>query len=117
MPPVLELARRYSEALAALRAVHAFDDWLGEHWHDQCPPRPAAASARSPVGIWGDVTWHESGDDVIGYLPDQEGCFRVSIAAKMPDFWPGNPNIDAPRVDEDIVISAAMPSDHPPPTR
>lgn len=117
MPPALELARRYSDALAALRAVHAFDDWLGDHWQERCPPPPASSSARSPVGIWGDVTWHESGEDVIGYLPDQDGCFRVPIAATLPDFWPAIPVMDAPRVDEDVVISAAMPGEHLPPTR
>lgn len=117
MPPTSELARRYSEALAALRAVHTFDDWLGRHWHDRCPPPPATSSARSPVGVKGDVTWHESGDDVIGYLPDQEGCFRISIAASLPEFWPATMIDVTPRVDEDIVISAAMPGEYPPPPR
>jgi len=111
MPPALELARRYSEALAALRAVHDFDDWLGEHWHDHCPPPPGTSSARTPVGMRGEITWHETGDDVIGYLPDHDGCFRVSIAASLPDFWPAASVADVQRVDEDVVISAAMPGE------
>lgn len=115
MPPALELARRYSEALAILRAVHDFDDWLGEHWHDRCPPPTAISNARTPVGSRGEITWHEIGDDVIGYLPGQEGCFRIGITASLPEFWPAAPIVSSPRVDEDIVISAAMPGEDPSP--
>jgi hypothetical protein len=116
MPPAVDLARRYGEALAALRAVHAFDDWLGDHWQERCPPVSTTPAARTALGASGEVSWHETGDNILGYLPDREGCFRIARDAVMPDFS-FTTNIPPPQVERDVVISASMQDEHQSPPR
>jgi hypothetical protein len=106
MPRALDLARRYAEALAALRAVHDFDSWLGEHWHERCPPPVAPPAAQTSLGRSGTISWYEAADTVVGYLPESDGCFRVARESVMPDFTPfADP---AGTFDRDILISAEM---------
>lgn len=116
MPPAIDLARRYAQAVAALRAIHAFDAWLGEHWQERCPPPATPPVARTTVGERDEITWHESAESVLGYLPRHEGCFRIARDAPLPDI-PLFP--DAPLVmpDTDVVISASMQDEMQPPTR
>jgi hypothetical protein len=106
MPPATDLARRYADALGALRAIHAFDAWLGSHWHERCDVPCAEPVSRTPLGVPGSITWYEHNDVVIGVLPGQEGCFRIPRAAAMPEF----PLADGlpPSLEQDVVISASM---------
>ena len=107
MPPAIDLARRYAEALAALRAVHRFDDWLGRHWHDRCPTPTTTATSHTFLGADGTIAWHDDEDGVVGYLPGEAGCFRVPRDAAMPDF--PAPADSLPLVyGQDVLISAAM---------
>lgn len=116
MPPAVDLARRYGEALAALRAVHAFDAWLGEHWQERCPPPGSPPAARTALGAAGEITWHEGANAVVGYLPGHDGCFRIARGAVMPEFHvPGI--TPPPPFENDIVISASMQDEQPPPVR
>ena len=115
MPLAVDLARRYGEALAALRAVHAFDDWLGDHWKERCPPMSTTPAARTALGASGEITWHETTDSILGYLPDREGCFRIARDAAMPEF--SFTRIVPALVDRDVVISASMQDEHHPPSR
>jgi hypothetical protein len=89
MPPAFTLARRYAEALAALRAIHDFDAWLGEHWQA--------------------IAWYESAEMVTGYLPGEEGCFQVRRDERLPDL----PIAETftPEYGRDVVIRAAMRDD------
>lgn len=114
----MDLARRYSEALAALRAVHAFDDWLGEHWHERCPPPSRPPSAKTTLGSGGEITWHETAGRVVGYIPGHAGCFRIARDADLPAFlfslaplaMPAGPGTD-------VLISASMRDEEQPPLR
>jgi hypothetical protein len=107
MPPAIDLARRYAEALAALRAVHRFDEWLGRHWHDRCSAATTPAASHTSLGASGTIAWHEDEESVVGYLPGEAGCFRISRAAMMPDF--SQPGSDLPLViDQDVLINATM---------
>jgi hypothetical protein len=107
MPPAIDLARRYAEALTALRAVHDFDDWLGQFWDDRCPPAASAPTSLTALGANGTIAWHESGDVVVGYLPDMDGCFRIPRGALMPDF-PASGSAWSLPYGQDVIISAAM---------
>lgn len=116
MPAARDLARRYAEALAALRAVHDFDAWLGEHWHDQCPRPASPPDAQTALGAAGAITWHEVADGTIGYLPGNDGCFRVARESAMPDFPVADERQPA-FYGSDILISAAMQDEGPFPGR
>jgi hypothetical protein len=107
MPPANDLARRYADALAALRAVHAFDAWLGRHWHDHCPAPRDAPTSHTPLGTDGAITWHEGVETVTGYLPGDEGCFRIPRDEAMPDF-PLVTRALPVSLGQDILISASM---------
>jgi hypothetical protein len=114
MPLAIDLARRYADALAALRAVHDFDAWLGDHWHERCPPPAAAPDAKTPLGAGRAIAWHEAADSVVGYLPGQEGCFRIARNVPLPDFSVVGNSPTAP-FGTDVVISAAMQEELLPP--
>jgi hypothetical protein len=114
MPPAIDLARRYAEALAALRAVHIFDDWLGHFWHERCPRPDGAPTSSTPVTREDAIVWHEREDIVIGYLPGEDGCFRIPRAAPLPDF-PSASNGPSVSFGQDVVISAAMREELQPP--
>ena len=114
MPPANDLARRYAEALAALRAIHVFDAWLGHHWHEQCPPPDNAPTSRTPVGAEGAIAWHESEDVVVGFLPGEHGCFRIPRDAPLPDFPQAGHGV-AIAFEQDVVIRAAMRDELQPP--
>ena len=107
MPPATDLARRYAEALSALRAIHVFDNWLGDHWCDRCPPPEDEPTSRTPLGAAGAITWHERGDTIVGFIPGDEGCFRIPRDAAMPDFPAVAGELPIP-YGQDVVISAAM---------
>lgn len=107
MPSAHDLARRYHDALQALRAVHAFDTWLGAHWRDHCPAPPSTHAATTDVGGDRQITWHDGKESVFGYLPGETGCFCIAREALMPDF-PLAP-LPAPTVvGTDVVIRAEM---------
>jgi hypothetical protein len=114
MPPAIVLARRYAEALAALRAVHDFDEWIGQFWHDCCPAPASAASSRDTVGTEDTIVWHEGVETVFGYLPGRDGCFCVPRDLALPDFSFIAENRSLP-IGQDIVISAAMRDELQPP--
>jgi hypothetical protein len=107
MPPATDLARRYGDALAALRAIHAFDAWLGRHWHERCAAPVSEPVSLTPLGVSGSITWYERDDVVVGVLPGQEGCFRVPRDAPMPEFPLAAGGPPLPR-EQDVVISASM---------
>ena len=114
MPPAIELARRYAEALAALRAVHDFDEWIGQYWHERCPAPASAAASRDAVGAEDTIVWHEGQETVFGYLPGRDGCFCVSRDVALPDFPFAAGNSVLP-FGQDVVISAAMRAELQPP--
>jgi len=114
MPPAIVLARRYAEALAALRAVHDFDDWIGQFWHERCPAPASAAASRDTVGAEDTIVWHEGEETVFGYLPGRDGCFCVPRDVALPEF-PSIPENLAPALGQDIVISASMRDELQPP--
>jgi len=103
----VELARRYSDALAMLRAIHAFDAWLGDHWHDQCRAPSTDPVAYTKVGAGEAITWHEDADGVVGFVPELTGCFRVAYDAPLPDFPPLRDGPIESR-DQDVLISTSM---------
>jgi hypothetical protein len=107
MPPAIDLALRYADALAALRAVHAFDAWLGRYWHDHCPAPSDAPASHTPLGASGVIAWHEGNETVTGYLPGDEGCFRIPRGEAMPDFPLVTRTLPL-SMGQDILISAAM---------
>lgn len=114
MPPAIDLARRYAEALSALRAVHDFDDWIGQFWREQCPAPEGASAYRTMLGTEKAIVWHEGEDTVYGYLPGYDGCFCVPTAEALPDFPFAAGQLEIP-YGQDIVISAAMRDQlHPP---
>jgi hypothetical protein len=114
MPPALELARRYAEALAALRAVHDFDEWIGQYWQERCPAPASAAASRDTVGAEETIVWHEGEETVFGYLPERDGCFCVPREIALPEF-PITVDSPALAIGQDIVISAAMRDELQPP--
>jgi hypothetical protein len=114
MPPAIELARRYAEALAALRAVHDFDEWIGQYWQECCPAPASAAASRDMVGGEETIVWHEGEETVFGYLPGRDGCFCVPRDVDVPDFSLTAENATLP-FGQDIVISAAMRDELQPP--
>lgn len=107
MPPAIDLARRYAEALSALRAVHDFDDWIGRFWHERCPDSKGAGTYRTFVGSEEAIVWHEAEDTVYGYLPGDDGCFCVPSEETLPDFPFIARDVDVP-YGQDILISAEM---------
>jgi hypothetical protein len=107
MPPAYHLARRYGQALAALRAIHAFDAWLGEQWQDRCPPPGVPPVAHTALGAGGEIAWYEVAESVLGYLPGHDGCFRIARDAALPDFPLLDDSLPIPP-GTDVVISASM---------
>ena len=107
MAPAIDLARRYAEALSALRAIHDFDDWIGQFWHERCPAPAGAAASREALGTEEAIVWHEGEDTVYGFLPGDAGCFRVPHDETLPDF-PFALATPAVSYGQDVVISAAM---------
>ena len=116
MPAASDLARHYAQALATLRAIHDFDAWLGAHWHDRCPPPSTPPAARTHVGAAGAIAWHEASDQVFGYLPGSDGCFQIARDLPLPDF-PLSGESSLLTFGTDVVISAAMQDELPPPDR
>ncbi len=114
MPPAIELARRYAEALTALRAVHDFDEWIGQYWQERCPAPASAAASRDAVSADDTIVWHEGEETVFGYLPERDGCFCVPRDVALPDFPITVENPTLP-FGQDIVISAAMRDELQPP--
>ena len=114
MPPAIELARRYAEALATLRAVHDFDEWIGQYWQERCPAPASAAASRDAVGAEDTIVWHEGQETVFGYLPGSDGCFCIPRDVALPDFPFAAGNAVLP-FGQDIVISAAMREELQPP--
>ena len=107
MPLAIDLARRYAEALSALRAVHDFDDWIGQFWQEHCPAPKGAGAYRTLLGTEKAILWYEGEDTVYGYLPGYEGCFCVPTDKSMPDFPFAADQAEIP-FGQDIVVSAAM---------
>ncbi len=116
MVSALELARRYANALDMLRAIHAFDAWLGEHWHDQCPAPATDPIATTKVGAAGAIAWHEEEDGVVGIVPELPGCFRVHYDALLPAFPPLR-DVPGEFRDQDVVINASMQGEPQHPSR
>ena len=114
MPPAIDLARRFAEAITVLRAIHDFDTWIGQFWCDHCPAPERAALARADRGASDAVVWHEGEATIFGFLPDRDGCFCVPREAALPEFAFTAGRAAAP-FGQDIVISAAMREEiHPP---
>jgi hypothetical protein len=114
MPPAIDVARRYAEAVATLRAIHDFDDWIGQYWVEGCSLPESAAAARSALGTEEMIVWHEGEETVFGFLPGYDGCFCIPRAAALPEFSfaaTGLPH----DYGQDIVVSAAMREDAQPP--
>ena len=113
MPPAIDVARRYAEAVAALRALHEFDAWIGQYWQEPCPfPGSAAASRATTEGD--DIVWHEGEETVFGYLPGVDGCFCIPRDVVLPDFPFAALGPISP-YGKDILISAEMRQElHPP---
>lgn len=116
MPQAFDLAHRYAQALAALRAIHDFDAWLGAYWREECPAPASVAAARTPLGAAGAIAWHEEGGRIVGYLPGDSGCFDIPRDASPPPFAFGA-DISPPYSGRDIVISASMREELPSPDR
>lgn len=114
MPLAIDLARRYAEALSALRAVHDFDDWIGQFWHEPCPASRGAGAYRTMLGPEDAIVWHEGEETVYGYLPGYDGCFCVPTSETLPDFpfAAGQPELS---FGQDVVISADMREELQPP--
>jgi hypothetical protein len=113
MPPAIDVARRYAEAVAALRALHDFDAWIGQYWVESCPFPGSAAASRATAG--GDaIVWHESEEMVFGYLPGVDGCFCIPRDVALPDFaFAASGPVRL--FGKDIVISAEMRAELQPP--
>ena len=114
MPPAIELARRFAEALAVLRAVHDFDEWIGQYWQERCPAPASAAASRDTVGDEDAIVWHEGLETVFGYLPGCDGCFCIPRDLALPDFAFTTGSSIRP-FGQDIVISAGMRDELQPP--
>ena len=114
MPLAIELARRYAEALVVLRAVHDFDEWIGQYWQERCPAPVSAAAARNAVGDEDAIVWDEGLETVFGFLPGHDGCFCIPRDIALPNFSfaAGSP---VPPFGQDIVISAGMREELQPP--
>ena len=113
MPPAMELARRFAEAIVALRAIHEFDAWVGQYWRSPCPAPEQAALARADRGASDAIVWHEGEATIYGFLPDRDGCFCVPIEAVLPEFAFAVGR--AAPYGQDILISAAMREEIQPP--
>ncbi len=114
MPRAIDLARRYAEAVLALRAIHDFDDWIGQFWHDHCPVPEGTGAYRTMLGTEKAIIWHEGDDTAYGYLPGCDGCFCVPTDEDLPDFSFATGQLEIP-YGQDIVISAAMRDELQPP--
>ena len=114
MPPVIDVARRFAEAITALRAIHDFDTWIGQFWCDHCPVSERAALARDDCGASDAIVWHEDEATIFGFLPDRDGCFCLPRETALPEFA-FTAGRTATLYGQDIVISAAMREEsHPP---
>ena len=107
MPPAIDLARRYADAVAALRAIHDFDDWIGQFWCEHCPAPRGTGADKTLRGREDALVWQEGEETVYGYLPGRDGCFRVPADESIPDFAfaASQPDIC---FGQDIVVSATM---------
>jgi hypothetical protein len=114
MPPAINVARRYAEAVATLRALHDFDDWIGQYWVERCASPGSAAATHTTLGAEELIVWHEDEETVLGFLPGYDGCFRIPRAVPLPDF-PFAAEGPVRSFGQDIVISAAMREDVQPP--
>lgn len=114
MPPAIDVARRFAEAVATLRALHDFDDWIGQYWRAECSAPKNAASTRAPLEAEDAIIWHEAEDTIFGYLPGYDGCFCIPRDVALPDF-PFSAGRQSLSYDQDIVISAAMREEIQPP--
>lgn len=115
MPAAFDLARRYAEALTALRAVHDFDAWLGKHWQAHCSAPAGPPTAETPVGSGQVIAWYESAGVVSGFLPGEDGCFQVPRGERLPEIAVGE--TFTPAYGRDVLISAAMRDDPGQPER
>ena len=111
MPPATDLARRFAEAITALRAIHDFDDWIGQYWSDRCPAPESSLIANHQRGADDAIIWHEGETTIYGLLPGRDGCFCVPRDAALPDFAFAAGRTPA-RFEQDILISAAMREEH-----
>ena len=114
MPPAMDLARRFADAVIALRAIHDFDAWIGQFWTDRCTAPDCPARGPAPRGTEDFIVWHETEGSVFGFLPGRDGCFCIPRDTALPDFAFATGRADAPFW-QDVVISAAMREEiHPP---
>lgn len=114
MPPAIAIARRYAEAVATLRAIHDFDDWIGQYWIERCSAPAAAASISPSLGIEDAIVWQEDEETIFGFLPGFEGCFCIPRDVALPEF-PFSAAGATTFSGQDIVISAAMREELQPP--
>src|SRR5262245_22533413 len=112
MPPAIDIARHYAAALAALRAVHDFDDWLGRHWCPHCPAPQFGRASMTPLGDAGAIAWVEQDDTVLGDLPGETGCFCIPRNLSLPEFPLPRGVLDVP-YGQDVVIRAAIRNEMP----
>lgn len=107
MPPVIDVARRFAEAVEVLRAVHDFDDWIGQFWFEPCFAPVAARVAHATFADSDSIVWDEVDGTVFGFLPGRDGCFCIPRDVPIPTFPFGL--IGPSRgLGQDIVISAEM---------
>ena len=113
MPPAIDLARRFAEAIIALRAIHEFDAWIGQFWCEHCPA-PGSSAAHTDAGADDAIVWHDGDATIYGFLPDRNGCFCIPREAPLPEFA-FTAGRAAPPYGQDIVISAGMRDELQPP--
>lgn len=65
------------------RSATVFPLRLNAYWRPALPLAPVAVpDAVSPHGAAGrGIRWYQTGQDVLGYIPGQDGGFRVPVAA------------------------------------
>jgi hypothetical protein len=107
MPAAIDVARRFAEAVAALRALHDFDAWIGQYWQERCPVPGHADSRHGAIGDEDVIVWHECEETVFGYLPGRAGCFCIPRDVALPDF-PFAAKEPVAAYGKDILIGAAI---------
>ncbi len=107
MPPAIDVAHRFAEAVTTLRALHDFDAWIGQFWIEGCSAAQSAASSGLSSGVDDAIIWYETADTVFGFLPGRDGCFSLPRDLPLPEFAFAA-GISSVPYEEDIVISAAM---------
>lgn len=86
-----DIALFYTQSVSAYwRGDNAFlselDGWLSRFWTD-CPVKPATnPAAVCPHGAAGrGIHWYDTRSGVLGYVPGEQGCYHIPLAAVLPN--------------------------------